>query len=271
MIRALTLIAAALIFVLPLNQGVALAQSDALYVRIADLAQRAPVVARVKVKSSIPLKPERAPGLAPGQARLYVEAEVLNLIRGSSGISESIRYLVDVPLQRNGKAPKLKKQEFLVFATQQGVRPGEIQLVGPGAHMAWTPEADDLARTILSAMLAADAPPVVTGVREALYVPGTLRGEGETQIFLKTQNGDPVSLSVLRRPGLQPQWAVSLTEIVDSAASKPRRGTLLWYRLACSLPDKLPRAAMLNSDEDSIAAAGRDYDFVLSELGGCPR
>src|SRR5207253_7979853 len=99
------------------------------------------------------------------------------------------------------------------------------------------------ARRIAADLVAADTPPTITGIGNAFHVPGALPGEGETQIFLTTADNRPVSLSILRRPGEQPRWAVALSEIVDEAAAPPARDTLLWYRLACSLPAALPAAS----------------------------
>ena len=81
-------------------------------------------------------------------------------------------------------------------------------------------------------VVAPDAPPAITGLGNAFHVPGTLPGEGETQIFVQTATGAPISLSILRRPGEQRRWAVALGEVVDDAAAPPPRDTLLWYRLA---------------------------------------
>ena len=108
-------------------------------------------------------------------------------------------------------------------------------------------------------------------MRDALAVPGTLVGESETQIFLATEGGDPVSLTIVRRPGMEPVWGVSYSEIVDQAARPPAHGTLAWYRLACFLPAQLPRGANLSQDPASRARAVEDYAFVLQQLGPCPR
>ena len=79
------------------------------YVALARLADAAPQVLRVQVKKTTVVDPARAPDVAPTMARLFVEAQVLNLIRGKQGVSESIRYLVDVPRNAKGNVPKLKK------------------------------------------------------------------------------------------------------------------------------------------------------------------
>ena len=241
------------------------------YVTLADLGTAAPVVARVKVRESIPVKAERAPGVTAQNVRLYVEADVISLIRGRDGIGESVRYLVDVPRDSRGKAPKYKKRDFLIFARPVPGRPGEVQLIGDNAQQPWTPETDQRAREILRDVLSGDAPPDITGIREALHVPGNLQGEGETQIFLRTANNAPVSISILRRPGLRPQWAVSLSEIVDESAKAPVRDTLLWYKLACFLPRQLPAEALLSANDRANALARTDYQFVLAQLGSCTR
>src|SRR6476620_10343563 len=88
----------------------------ATYADLADLTEAASLVALVEVRDQAQVEPERAPGLAPGHARLYLEARTLALLGGSSALGESIVYLADVPLDAKGKAPKLKKQHFLIYA-----------------------------------------------------------------------------------------------------------------------------------------------------------
>lgn len=238
------------------------------YVALARLADAAPQVLRVQVKKTTVVDPARAPDVAPGLARLFVEAQVLNLIRGKQGVSESIRYLVDVPRNAKGNVPKLKKQQFLLFA-RPGTRPGEVQLVSKDAQVAWTAATEQQVRTIVTELVSTGAPPAIKGIREALHVRGNLQGEGETQVFLATSTGDPVSITVLRRPGLAARWAVSLTEIVDEAAAPPKRNTLLWYRLACSLPREIPARALVSDTPADNDLARRDYNFVLEQLGPC--
>ena len=238
------------------------------YVALARLADAAPQVLRVQVKKTTVVDPARAPDVAPTMARLFVEAQVLNLIRGKQGVSESIRYLVDVPRNAKGNVPKLKKQQFLLFA-RPGTRAGEVQLVSKDAQVAWTAATEQQVRTIVTELVSTGAPPAIRGIREALHVRGNLQGEGETQVFLATSTGDPVSITVLRRPGLAPRWAVSLTEIVDEAAAPPKRDTLLWYRLACFLPREIPARALVSDTPADNDLARRDYNFVLEQLGPC--
>jgi hypothetical protein len=125
-------------------------------------------------------------------------------------------------------------------------------------------------RSIVSEATSAAAPPRIARIGRAFHVPGALPGESETQIFLQTVDGRPVSLNVLRRPGETPVWAVALSEIVDEAAAPPKPGTLLWYRLACGLPRSLPRQTLAEAG-GGAAAIEADYRLVLERLGPCSR
>ena len=246
----------------------------ATYVDLVSLAERSDLVIRARIRRQTMVKPERAPGLQPGFARLYIEADTLALITGTTRISESLVYLVDVPLTAKGKAPKLKKREMLLFANASGRGPkgeAQLQLTAPTSQLAYTPALEQRVRPILSSLVASELPPIITGIRDALAVPGTLAGESETQIFLTTQDKSPVSITVLRRPGQPPAWGVSWGEIIDSSARAPRRETLRWYRMACALPDSLPSAANLAREPGASRLAALDYGVVINALGPCSR
>ncbi len=241
------------------------------YADLVDHADPAQIVVKAQIRKQATVERERSPGLAPGNVRLYVEARTAALISGSVPIGESLRYLVDVPMTAKGKAPKLRKQDVLIFGRAVPGKPGEIQLATPTSQLVWTPELEARLRPILAELMAAGAPPAVTGIRDALSIAGNLAGESETQIFLATQTGDPVSLSVLRAPGRAPVWGVSWTEIVDQSARAPSPDTLEWYRLACFLPRALPAQAILADDPVSRDRTRMDYAHVLSQLGACTR
>ena len=241
------------------------------YADLADLAGGADSVIRVQIRKQAEVERERAPGLRPGEARLYIEAETISLLTGSRPVGESLRYLVDVPLDAKGKVPKLKKREVLLFTRRTNGRPGEIALTGPHDQLDWSPELEARLRPVLAELAASDAPPRIAGVRDALSVEGNLAGESETQLFLDTVGGEPVSVTVVRRPGMRPVWGVSWSEIVDQAARPPQPQTLAWYRLACFLPERLPRGANLSSDGRSQAQAEADYRYMLDQLGPCAR
>lgn len=244
---------------------------DPTYADLATLSDASELVVRVQIRKATALKADRAPGLAPGFARLYVEANTVSLIAGRSSVGAGVTYLVDMPLDARGKVPKLKKREFLLFARTVPGRPGELQLIAPAAQIAYSTALEERVRPILTALYDAKVPPRITGVSDALAVPGTLTGESETQIFLATENRSPASITVLRRPGQRAQWGVSWGEIIDSAARPPAPETLEWYRLACALPDQLPSNANLAREADERRLAASDYAFVRQALGPCER
>ncbi|MEI9850856.1 MAG: hypothetical protein WDN24_08335 [Sphingomonas sp.] len=229
----------------------------------------APLVIDAQVRNATPLKPADSPGLAPGRIRLLVEADVLALIRGNTTLPARIRYLADVLPDARGKPPKLKKQRVLLFARALPGRPGEIQLTGADGQRNWSAELDAAVRGITRELLASDAPRAVSGVSNAFHVPGSLPGEGETQIFIETAGGAQISVQVLRRPGQQPRWSVSLGDFIDESAGAPAKDTLLWYRLACGLPRELPADSVESDDPANARIAREDYRTVLRELGPC--
>ncbi len=240
------------------------------YADLADLALAAPVVAGVTIGEATRLKGAYAADVPAGHARFYVAASVQSLIRGAQGLPGQVSYLVDVPLDAKNRAPKLVKARALVLASATG-KPGELRLIAPQAQLPWTEPLERQIRAILTEANGAEAPPTVTGIASAFHVPGSLPGESETQIFLATADGRPVSLSVLRRPDEITHWAVALGEMVDEAAAPPAPDTLLWYRLACTLPSALPAAVTGALAEPDATAAAADYRLVMDGLGPCTR
>ena len=243
----------------------------AAYADLVDLTLASPVIADAAIRSTTRIKGAEAAGVAAGRQRLYVEADVTALVRGQAGLPPRIGYVLDAPTDDRGRAPKLKKTRVLLFARPVANLPDQVQLSAPDAMLPWSAAVDAQVRAIARAAVAADAPPAITGIGNAFHVPGALPGEGETQIFLIAAGGRPVSLSILRRPGEQPRWAVALSEIVDEAAGPPAKDTLLWYRLACGLPSALPETATARLDPANATIAQEDYGFVLAQLGPCGR
>lgn len=241
------------------------------YADLVTFALAADMVAIVTVDDQTRFPPERAPDVPPHQVRLYIESLTRALLASSSGIGESLVFVTDVARDADGDTPDLEDRDFIIFANPVRGRPGEVQLVARNAMVPAGPQIEARVRSVLRQIAAADAPPAITGVRDVISVSGNLAGESETQMFIETDTGAPVSLSVVRRPGMPPSWGVSLGEIVDSAARPPERESLAWFRFACSLPRELPDSAFLQSDRQSRQRAREDYAFVLAELGPCER
>ena len=265
--------AAILIASAPPARAQTLPQSSALsYADLADLAAGAPVAAHVRIRDADALDARAAPNVAPGFTRFLIEAEVIALIRGAGGIEARVSYLADVANDSRGRAPRIgRRAEMLVLARRVPNRPAELQLVAPDAQIPFSRQAAETLRAILRDSSAADAAPRITGIGRAFHVPGSLQGESETQIFLQTADNRPISLNVLRRPGETPRWSAALAEIVDDAAAPPAPGSFLWYRLACTLPPRLPAEALREAGEDEARAIEADYRVVMEGLGPCAR
>ena len=183
-----------------------------------------------------------------------------------------VSYLADLPNTPDGRPAKLaKKSEMIVLAATVPGRPGELRLTGRDSQIPYTPQTAATLRAILTEATRVGAPPAIAGIGKAFHVPGAIPGESETQIFLLAADNRPVSLNVIRRPGEQPMWAVALSEIVDDAAAPPEPNSLLWYRLACTLPRTLPRQSYADAEGEQAAAIQADYRYILQRLGPCPR
>ncbi|MEY3635431.1 MAG: hypothetical protein RLZZ61_1841 [Pseudomonadota bacterium] len=241
------------------------------YADIADLVVISPLIADATIRNVQKLPTEQSIGVPASLERVLVEADVRALIRGEGGIMPRVRFLLDIPKNAKGKIPKLQKQRLYLFGRQVTGRPSEVQLTRPNALASFSTANDALVRGIVKEAVQVNAPPRIAGVSSAFHSAGTVLGEGETQIFLKTDNDQPLSLTILSRPGQQKQWAVSTAEVIDASATAPQRFTLLWYRLACGLPRVLPADRVEGASNAAIARAQADYKFVIDSLGPCER
>ena len=254
-----------------LPPALAIEAESASYSDIADLVVISPLIIDVTVRKAAKVTPEQAMGVPISMQRMLIEGDVMALIRGEGGIAERVRFVLDVPKDAKSKVPKLKKQRLFLFGSTVAGRTGDIRLSRPNALASFSPTNDALVRRITQEAVLIDAPQRIIGVASAFHSAGTVLGEGETQIFLKTEKDQPVSLTVLSRPNQQKQWAVSTAEVIDSSATAPERFTLLWYRLACGLPPSLPTDRIEAARDQDAARAQADYKFVIDALGPCGR
>jgi hypothetical protein len=240
------------------------------YADLADLADAAQLVVRARPRWSRRVPPAQVRGVKAGWARYLVEAKTEALIYGRGALGTKVSYLVDLPLDARGKPPRIRTS-MLLFARPVEGRPAELQLVAPDAQMPWDEGLDARLRSVLAEFNAPGAPQKITGVREAIHVPGDLAGQGETQLFLGTASGEPAAITVIREPAQPPRWSVSFSEVVEASGEPPRRETLGWYRLACFLPRVLPGSVNISSAATDRARAASDYRMVLESLGPCTR
>ena len=242
----------------------------ATYADLADIALATPIAAHVRLRRAVPIRGAEAAGVAAGFTRFYLEADLVALIRGEPGTSTQVRYVVDLPDVAGRPARPQRRSEWLIFARPVPGRPEELQLVSGDAQLPYSPALADQLRGVLREAAAPDAPPAITAIGRAFHTPGAVPGTSETQFFLQTERGQPISATVARAAGSAPRWFVSTSEFVDAGATQPQPNTLLWYRLACFLPGQLPRASYAD-DSAHAAAITADYQLVREGLGRCER
>jgi hypothetical protein len=245
----------------------ALQRQPLAYADVADLVTGAPIVADAVIANVQKVKVGVGEDGKVGTDYLLVTAQVRAVIRGQNGVAPSVSLLVN-PASINGK---LRRKDRVFLFAEPTAKATQIRLVSRNAIQIWNLDLEKTVREITADVLASDSPPAIIGVGDAFHVAGTIAGEGETQIFLRTANNAPVSLSIVRRPGQPPHWGVALGEIVDEASVPPQKGTLLWYRLACALPDQLPATSLRALETLDAQAAIADYAFVRESLGSCGR
>lgn len=240
------------------------------YADVADHAVLAATIIDARIRRVREVEPARATGVTPGHVRLYLEGDVQGALFGRDPVARRVAWLIDLPRDARGRAPRVPNQRVLLFARPVTVA-NQLVLVSPRAMVPWDAAVEAHARNIAAELARGSVPPAITGVGQAFHVAGTVAGEGESQIFLTTATGNPISLTILRRPGQQRAWAAAFGEIVDEAAAAPRPGTIGHYRLACGLPANLPRSALRDATPAESATATEDYAFVRSRVGPCLR
>ncbi|WP_373474532.1 hypothetical protein [Sphingorhabdus sp.] len=256
---------------LGIPSSLAVQADSASYADIADLVVISSLIVDANVRNLRKIPPEQAVGVPANLQRMLVEADIVTLIRGQEGVAPRVRFLLDIPKDAKGKIPKLKKQRLFLLGSSVAGRPGEIRLSRPNALIQWSAANDILVRAITKEAVQIDAPEKITDITSAFYSAGTVIGEGETQIFLKTAKEQPLSLSVLSRPGEEKRWAVSTAEVIDESATAPAKFTLLWYRLACELPRSIAAEMVEAADSEGAAKVQADYNYILDSIGPCGR
>ncbi len=231
------------------------------YADLAMLTLDAPVIVRARVTKAAVLPAKSAAGLNAGTVRLHVDAAVTDAITAPGTVPAAIDYLVDMPVAARGKPPVLKGADVLLFLRADG---SQFQLSNARGQLGWTAATEANVRNILTEAHSGGVP-AITGIGNAFRVPGNVPGEAESQFFLNTADGKPVSLVVLTRPGETQRLSLALGDVIDDAAEGIPHDTLRWYRTACFLPAKLPDTVEADAD---LAA---DYAFVLKSLGPCGR
>ena len=255
----------------PLISGFAVAADSNSYADVADLVVASPLIIDATVKKATPLPATQSVGVPAGVQRMLVQADVMALLRGTDGVTGTVKFLLDVPKNAKGKVPKLKKRRYFLLGQKVAGQPGAIRLSRPDSLIEWSVPNDARVRAITKEAVQLDAPQAVISVTSAFHSAGTVIGEGDTQIFLTATGGQPYSITVTNRDGKAKSWSVSTSELIEEGAGAPQRNTLLWYRLACGMPSTLDAKLVESVEDGSVARAQVDYRFVIDSLGRCDR
>ncbi len=245
---------------------------EATFADLTDLTLGSPVVLRATILKAEKLNRREAPDVPAGRVRMLIDAQVQGVLTSRDVVPARISYLWEGSLDARGKVPKLKGASVLLFLRRVPGRDGQYQLTSPDGQMAWSDRSEAAVRQVLTDARSPDLRDLrITGIGNAFHVRGSIPGEAESQIFLNTASGRPVSLVVLSRPGQAKSYSVALSDIIDDAAASVPRDTLMWYKFACALPPALPPKAVAELGDEDRAAVSADYQFVLSSLGACTR
>lgn len=235
----------------------------------ADLALASPVVLVGTVENVDRLSRRDAPDLPPSDVRALVQVKLQTVLKAPAVMPQGAAWLWQGPANAKGRAPFDKKEVMLAFAKplSGGARPDvqALQLVSPNGQQPWSQEAETQVRAILQEALRPAAQGLmVTGISDAFRTEGDIPGTSESQFFLTTEGGRPVTLVVQHEPGREPVVLAGAGDLVDRA-QPIRPQTLLWRGLACGLPAQLPTAL---SERNGLSA---DYRLAKASIGACGR
>ncbi|KAB7648651.1 hypothetical protein [Polymorphobacter fuscus] len=240
------------------------ARADPAFADVAELTIAAPVIVQATITKAERIADRDSPGLAPGSARILVTAALDAALTAPGPVPPQLSWLWDSPLDARGKPPKPKGQKVMAWLAPPDAA-GKTRLAGPDAQQPWTPALDAQVRAIATDARSGQVP-VITGVSNGFRADGTVPGESESQFFLSAADGRGATLVVTARPGAQRRITLARGDVIDESAATVRPGTLLWYRLACTLPSTLPPAA--GGADPALAA---DWQAAIASLGPCGR
>jgi hypothetical protein len=255
----------------PVPAPVPAAQS---YATLARLYLVSPIVARAQVRAEAKIgRKESAllPPLPAGQGRQWLTIDVQNVLKAPAALPARIGLLWQGPLDPGNKLPKWRKKSLILFMTS-AASPGGATSYGMsevGAAFGWTDGDEALLRQIASE--ASDPAKLGLAIRSLRSAFVTL-ADGDTSgryvhFLFQTAVGQPLVAIVDQQRN---QWRLRTTTTdLDQDATPVLPGTLLWYHLACGLPQTPPEAAtrQATTEESQLAAAA--WTAMLATLGPC--
>ncbi len=250
----------------PPPQGAPLSWTD-----VADLSIASPVIVRATARRVVPLGRRSAPDVPAGEVRVLVEADLVSVLKAPGMLPARARWLWQGPAGPRGRPPLAAGDELLLFLVPElndapDAVPGDAyRLANAAGQLRWSADLEATVRTILAEVRRPDAPVAIRSITAGFHVPGTVEGESESQFFLATEDGRPMTLVVLRRPGAAPSVRLATGDLIDESASEIRPQTLVWRALACTMPPALP------PDLDRDPGLAADFAEMRRQIGACDR
>lgn len=236
---------------------------------LADLALASPVVLSATVRRADRVGGRSALDVPAGDVRVLVRADLSAVLKAPSLLPASAAWLWQGRADGRGRPGFAKAAPVLVFATplvggsQPEIQP--LRLVSPHGQVPWTAQTEAVVRGILSQSVKPGATGLmVTAVSDGFRTDGAIAGVSESQFFLATEGGKPMTLVVRRAPGVPPAVLVATDDLVDRAAAV-QPYTLVWRGLACGLPEAL--AAPLADNAGLV----EDFGLARASIGPCGR
>lgn len=244
------------------------AATDPEFTLLADLVLASPVILRGTIARARKLSGKAASDVPAGSVRMLVEVDLATVLKAPGLLPARAEWLWQGPVGRDGKPPLRAGQPVLAFLSvpQGGPEPDVVQfrLTAPAAHRPWDGAEEAAVRAIVAAAKDGEGF-MVQGVGDGFRVAGAVAGASESQFFLATDAGRPLTLVVTRAPDAAPLVRVATGDVIAATAAVVRPETLLWRALACGLPDDLPER--LQADP----GLAEDYRLALAGFGDCGR
>jgi hypothetical protein len=239
------------------------------WVDLADLAFASELVLVARVASIDRFSRRDAPDVPPGEVRAVLRADLSAALKAPGVLPAEVAWRWQGPADSRGRPPFAEAAQVLLFGAPLagGSNPAvyPLQLVSRHGQQPWSAASEAVVRDVLRQAQAPGARGLmVTGLRDAFRSGGDVPGASESQFFLRTEGGQPLTLVVRRTPGAVPDVRAASGELLDQAAPVAPR-TLMWRALACGLPPRLPAALA----ED--AGLAEDYVLAIARLGRCDR
>ncbi len=236
---------------------------------LADLTLASPAVLVATTENAGKLSRKSAPDVPPGEVRALIEARLTAALKAPGILPARGEWLWQGTADAKNRPPFAKGSLVIAFlepvASAGSPDIQQYRLTAPHAMQPWSPDTEATVRAILEeATRPENGGLLVTAVTDGFHSSGTVAGQSESQFFLATESGRPLTLLVEKSPGNAPAVTLATGDMIERALPIVPR-TLRWRALACGLPAALP--PKLSASPELSA----DYEAARASIGPCGR